>query len=77
MRFHDHDADTAIRWAEIRLAQLIDSGRERRAAVNEILTEVTRRWGPDCERAVEISLHIHFEALPAAAKPASKVKAVP
>lgn len=75
MHFHDRDADTAVRWAEIKLAQLIDRGRERQAAVNEILTEVTRQWGADCERAVEISLHIHFEPALAPALADSKGKA--
>lgn len=76
MHFHDRDADTAVRWAEIKLAQFIDRGLDRQSAVNEILTEVTRRWGSDCERAVEITLHIHFE--PVAAAPGNlKTKAAP
>lgn len=65
MHFHDRNADSAVRWAEIHLAQMLDRGLDRQAAVNQILTEVSRQWGGDCERAVEISLHIHFQSLPA------------
>jgi hypothetical protein len=59
--FYDMMRDRAIRWAETNLAGLERIGCSHQASVNQILTEVTRHWGPECEHEVEQALGIHFE----------------
>ncbi len=59
--FYEMMRDRAIRWAETNLARLEEMGAEHQSAVNRVLTEVTRHWGPECEREVELALGIRFE----------------
>ena len=59
--FYDMMRDRAIRWAKTNLARLEDLGAQHQPAVNRILTEVTRHYGPECEREVERALGIRFE----------------
>ena len=58
--FYDMMRDRAIRWAKTNLTRLEDMGAEHQSAVNRILTEVTRHWGPECEHEVELALGIQF-----------------
>jgi hypothetical protein len=59
--FYEMMRDRAIRWAETNLTRLENMGVARQPAVNRILTEVTRHWGPECEHEVEQALGIRFE----------------
>ena len=59
--FYEMMRDRAIRWAETNLARLENMGAEHQPAVNRVLTDVTRHWGPECEREVELALGIRFE----------------
>ncbi len=59
--FYEMMRDRAIRWAETNLTRLEETGAEHQPAVNRVLSEVTRHWGPECERDVELALGIHFE----------------
>ena len=58
--FYDQMRDRAIRWSESNLARLDRMGCTRQVAANQILTEVTRHWGPECAHEVERRLGIQF-----------------
>jgi hypothetical protein len=58
--FYEQMRDRAIRWAQSNLKYLQSLGSTRQAAANRVLTEVTRHWGPECEREVERALGIEF-----------------
>lgn len=59
--FYDQMRSRAIRWSQSNLARLERMGCSRQVAVNQILTEVTRHWGPECEHEVEQALDIRFQ----------------
>jgi hypothetical protein len=59
--FYEMMRDRAVRWAQTNLARLERMGVSHQSAVNQILTEVTRHWGPECEHEVELTLGVRFE----------------
>lgn len=60
--FYEQMRDRAIRWSETHLARLAQAGCARQTAVNQVLREVSKHWGPECRREVEQALGIRFES---------------
>ncbi len=59
--FYEQMRNRAIRWSETHLARLAQTGCARQTAVNQVVREVTKHWGPECAHEVERTLGIRCE----------------
>jgi hypothetical protein len=54
------DDQKALLWVKVALKDLLDEGRDRQEAVNEVLVTCARIFGPETANFAEESLGIHF-----------------